>query len=169
MSQSSMIIKNCYYLWQGSPAVSTGADGSADGDRKSPAGPGRPGALRGVDILIEGQRISAVGKNLEVPPGAEVIDAGDCVVMPGLVNTHHHFYQTLTRNLPAVQNAKLFTWLVYLYDVWKYLDRDAIYWSTALATAELLKTGCTLTTDHHYLYPRSVDDDIMALQFQARL
>jgi 8-oxoguanine deaminase len=167
MSQSSMIIKNCYYLWQGSPALSTGADGSADGDRKSPAGPGRPGALRGVDILIEGQRISAVGKNLEVPPGAEVIDAGDCVVMPGLVNTHHHFYQTLTRNLPAVQNAKLFTWLVYLYDVWKYLDRDAIYWSTALATAELLKTGCTLTTDHHYLYPRSVDDDIMALQFQA--
>jgi 8-oxoguanine deaminase len=119
------------------------------------------------DILISGNKIEKIGKNLVNPGKAEEIDCSQSVVIPGLVNTHHHFYQTLTRNLPAVQNAKLFTWLVYLYEVWKYLDEEAVYWSTALATAELLKTGCTLTTDHHYLYPASVQADIMATQFAA--
>lgn len=141
------MLKNCFYLVK-----------SADD----------PGSF-GVDVLIRGNRVEAVGSNLALPADAEgrVIDASRHVVIPGLVNTHHHFYQTLTRNLPAVQNAKLFTWLVYLYEIWKYLDEDAIYWSTALATAELLKTGCTLTTDHHYLYPGGVVADIMALQFKA--
>ena len=141
------MLKNCFYLVK-----------SADD----------PGSF-GVDVLIRGNRVEAVGSNLALPADAEgrVIDASRHVVIPGLVNTHHHFYQTLTRNLPAVQNAKLFTWLVYLYEIWKYLDEDAIYWSTALATAELLKTGCTLTTDHHYLYPGGVGADIMALQFKA--
>ncbi|WP_319478192.1 8-oxoguanine deaminase [Marispirochaeta aestuarii] len=142
-----ILLKNCFYLVK-----------SADD----------PGSF-GVDVLIRGNRVEAIGSNLALPADAEgrVIDASRHVVIPGLVNTHHHFYQTLTRNLPAVQNAKLFTWLVYLYEIWKYLDEDAIYWSTALATAELLKTGCTLTTDHHYLYPGGVGADIMALQFKA--
>jgi len=141
------LLKNCFYLV------------------KSADDPGRSG----LDVLIRGNRVEKVGSNLSLPAEAEgrVIDASRHVVIPGLVNTHHHFYQTLTRNLPAVQNAKLFTWLVYLYEIWKYLDEDAIYWSTALATAELLKTGCTLTTDHHYLYPGGVGADIMALQFKA--
>lgn len=123
--------------------------------------------LSGVDILVEGSRISRIGPSLVVPAGTNTIDASRHVVLPGLVNTHHHFYQTLTRNLPAVQNAKLFDWLVYLYEVWKYLDPEAVYWSSMLAMGELAKTGCTLTTDHHYLYPAGFGEDIPSLQFKA--
>ena len=121
----------------------------------------------GVDILINGGRIARIGTNLPVPAGADIVDASRHVVLPGLVNTHHHFYQTLTRNLPAVQDAKLFDWLVYLYEIWKHLDPEAVYWSSMLAMAELAKTGCSLTTDHHYLYPKGFADDIPALQFKA--
>lgn len=122
----------------------------------------------GFDVLVEGNRIVTVGHvGSEEGRDARVIDASDSVLLPGMVNTHHHFYQTLTRNLPAVQDAKLFDWLVYLYEIWKGLDEDAIYWSSRLALAELLKTGCTLTSDHHYLYPRSLSADIPAIQFGA--
>jgi len=124
-----------------------------------------------MDILIEEGRIAEIGKNIHIPKDKQhslrTIDASRHTVLPGLVNTHHHFYQTLTRNLPAIQNAKLFDWLVYLYEIWKHLDEDAVYWSTALATAELLKTGCTTTTDHHYLYPDTVSGDIMGIQFEG--
>ena len=125
--------------------------------------------LRDCDVLIKDTQILEVGKNLTPPAGTdtEVIDASGMVVSPGLVNTHHHFYQTFTRNLPAAQDAELFDWLVYLYDIWKHMDADTIWWSTALATAELLKTGCTTSTDHHYLYPQGIRADIMALQFDA--
>ena len=123
--------------------------------------------LAGADVLVENNRITAVGSNLKARPGSTVIDASKHVVMPGMANTHHHFYQTLTRNIPAVQNAKLFDWLVYLYEIWKYLDPEAVYWSSMLAMAELAKTGCSLTTDHHYLYPKGFADDIPALQFKA--
>ncbi|MCR5761119.1 MAG: 8-oxoguanine deaminase [Sphaerochaetaceae bacterium] len=122
---------------------------------------------RGVDLLIEGTKVKKIGENLTAPQGCRVIDASSLVVVPGFVNTHHHFYQTLTRNLPAVQDAKLFDWLVYLYEVWKYVDEEAVYWSSLLAMSELLKTGCTATTDHHYLYPRSFTGDLMATQFKA--
>ncbi|HOX33671.1 MAG TPA: 8-oxoguanine deaminase [Spirochaetales bacterium] len=132
---------------------------------------GEGAELSGVDILVDGGRIRRVGPGLaaseRLPPGTRVIDASRHVVLPGLVNTHHHFYQTLTRNLPAVQEAKLFDWLVYLYEVWKGLDEEAVYWSSRLAMAELLKTGCTLTTDHHYLYPRSFSGDLPGIQFEA--
>lgn len=123
--------------------------------------------LSGVDVLIEKNRITRIAANIDVPRGATVIDASHHVVTPGLVNTHHHFYQTLTRNLPAVQNAKLFDWLAHLYNVWQHLDEEAIYWSTKLAIAELLKTGCTCTTDHLYLYPSHLNSDLPGLQFQA--
>lgn len=140
-----ILLKDCFYLV-------TDADD-----------PGR----FGMDLLIEDNRIARIAEEIDPPKGARVIDASKCVVIPGLVNTHHHFYQTLTRNLPAVQDAKLFDWLVYLYEVWKHVDQDAIYWSTVLATAELLKTGCTTATDHHYLYPQGVTADIMATQFSG--
>lgn len=133
----------------------------------APAAAGASGELAGVDILIDGARIARIGTNLEAPAGTTVIDASRHVVLPGLVNTHHHFYQTLTRNLPAVQNAKLFDWLVYLYEIWKHLDPEAVYWSSMLAMAELAKTGCTLTTDHHYLYPAGFPEDLPGLQFSA--
>jgi 8-oxoguanine deaminase len=129
----------------------------------------------GEDILIQGNRIVAIGKDLQdvwsarSPEGSGLrsIDGASLVAVPGLVNTHHHFYQTLTRNLPAVQNAELFDWLVYLYDVWRHLDDEAVYYGSLLAMGELLKTGCTATTDHHYLYPRDVDADLMEIQFKA--
>ena len=121
------------------------------------------------DLLIEGNRVAKVAPDLVFEPskGDRVIDCSTFVVVPGFVNTHHHFYQTLTRNLPAVQNAKLFDWLVYLYEVWKGLDEEAIYIGSLVAMGELLKTGCTTTTDHHYLYPRRVTGDVMGLQFEA--
>lgn len=125
--------------------------------------------LQNYDILIKENRIDKIAKNI-VPPqkdNVRVIDASHCIVLPGFVNTHHHFYQTLTRNLPAVQNAELFDWLVYLYEIWKQLDEEAIYYSSLLAMAELLKTGCTTSTDHHYVYPHHVTGDVMGLQFKA--
>jgi cytosine/adenosine deaminase-related metal-dependent hydrolase len=142
------------------------APGGAESPRKQGDSAARPD-LSGVDILVEGNRITRIGPGLRAPEGAEVIDASRHVVLPGLVNTHHHFYQTLTRNLPAVQNAKLFDWLVYLYEVWKGIDEEAVYWSSMLALAELAKTGCTLSTDHHYLYPQGFKDDLPGLQFKA--
>jgi cytosine/adenosine deaminase-related metal-dependent hydrolase len=171
-----ILLKDCFYvLSSGALGPFAGASARGGGEAagaKGGAGSGSssesgPDGLRGVDILIEGNRITRIGKGLAAPAGEKVIDASRHVVMPGLVNTHHHFYQTLTRNLRAVQDAKLFDWLVYLYEVWKGLDEEAVYWSSRLAMAELLKTGCTLTSDHHYLYPKGFKDDLPGLQFAA--
>jgi len=127
--------------------------------------------LKGLDILIRDNRIDKIGENIslsaEEETRTEVIDASRLLVIPGMVNTHHHLYQTLTRNLPGAQNAELFDWLVYLYPIWGKVDREAVFWSTLLGTAELLKTGCTCTTDHMYLYPEDFDGDVMATQFEA--
>jgi cytosine/adenosine deaminase-related metal-dependent hydrolase len=111
---------------------------------------------RGEDILIRENRIAKIGAD-NVETADRVIDCSTCVVIPGFVNTHHHFYQTLTRNLPAVQDAELFDWLVYLYEIWQHLDDEAVYYASMLAMAELLKTGCTTSTDHHYVYPQGLD------------
>jgi 8-oxoguanine deaminase len=133
--------------------------------------------LTDIDVLIDGNRISRMGKDLTPPVGGrpdgedsqtvQIIDASRCVVVPGFLNTHHHFYQVLTRNVPAVQNAKLFTWLVYLYEVWKNIDEEAVLVSSQVAMGELAKTGCTCSSDHHYLYPRGFAADLMGLQFEA--
>jgi 8-oxoguanine deaminase len=127
--------------------------------------------LSGYDILIRGNRIEMIERGIVVhetqQDKTETVDARHLVAIPGLVNTHHHFYQTLTRNLPAVQNAPLFGWLKYLYGVWRGIDEEAVYISSLLAMGELLKTGCTLTTDHHYLYPDGFSGDLMGLQFEA--
>lgn len=124
------------------------------------------GNYYGYDIFIEDGVIKKIGKELAIDAD-RIIDCSSLVIVPGFVNTHHHFYQTLTRNIPAVQDAKLFTWLTFLYEIWKNLDADAVYWSSALAMAELAKTGCTCTTDHHYVYPAGFEGDAMALQFEA--
>lgn len=130
--------------------------------------PAKP-TLSGADMLITGAVVSKIAPegNLEAPAGARVIDCSSHTVVPGFVNTHHHFYQTLTRNHPAVQDAELFDWLKFLYEVWKYIDEEGVYHSSLLAMGELLKTGCTCTTDHHYLYPRGFSADLMGLQFAA--
>ncbi len=127
--------------------------------------------FQGYDLLIEGNRIRRIAPEISLAPEeaarAEVIDASHHLVLPGLVNTHHHFYQTLTRNLPGAQDAKLFDWLVYHYPRWARLDADAVYWSTLLAMAELLKTGATTSLDHLYLYPRHLQADLVGLQMEA--
>ncbi|MBM4398522.1 MAG: amidohydrolase family protein, partial [Deltaproteobacteria bacterium] len=115
----------------------------------------RDTVVPGGEVLVRDNVIEAVGVRVPTPRGVtiEVIDATDKVVLPGLVNTHHHLYQTLTRNLPRVADAKLFDWLVELYEVWRGLDADAVRAGALVGVAELLLTGCTTTTDHFYVFP----------------
>jgi 8-oxoguanine deaminase len=142
---SDLLLKRCFFIQP-----------SAD----------QPG-VRGADILIQGERIARIAADIRPADGTRVIDCTRHVVVPGFVNTHHHFFQTLTRNLPAVQDAKLFDWLVYLYEIWKNIDEESVYYSSLLAMGELLKTGCTCSTDHLYLYPRGIRGDFVSLQFEA--
>ena len=109
--------------------------------------------LTGADVLIKERVIAAVGKGLS-EPGARVLDASGCVVLPGLVNTHHHLVQTLTRATPAAQDAKLFDWLVYHYTVWRHLTPETAGLGATVGLGELLLTGCTTASDHTYLYPK---------------
>ena len=141
---SSILLKDCFYIFL-----------SAD-----------DGSRCGEDILIRDNRIAKIGTDI-ADQADRVIDCSTCVVLPGFVNTHHHFYQTLTRNLPAVQNVELFDWLVYLYEIWKNLDEETVYYASMLAMGELLKTGCTTSTDHHYIYPQDVSGDLVGAQFEA--
>src|SRR5262249_44934991 len=95
-------------------------------------------------IYVEDNRIAQVGPTASLPTTTDqVIDARDMILLPGLVNTHHHFYQTLTRNVPGTQDADLFHWLVTLYPIWANLTPDAIYVSSQVAIAELMLSGCT--------------------------
>ncbi len=111
--------------------------------------------LAGADILIRGRVIVSVGKDIEADD-AQVLDARGCVVIPGMVNTHHHLCQTLTRATPAAQNAKLFDWLVYHYGVWRHLTPEYAALGAQVGLGELLLTGCTTSSDHTYLYPRGL-------------
>jgi 8-oxoguanine deaminase len=116
-------------------------------------------------VFVRDGVIEAVGPSAELPGSAdEVIDARDQVVLPGLVNTHHHMYQTLTRALPAAQDVDLFGWLQTLYPVWARLTPEMVVASTQLAMAELLLSGCTTSSDHLYLFPNGcrLDDSIEA-------
>lgn len=120
----------------------------------------RAGALFVRDNVIE-----HVGTTNELPATADhVIDARGMVVLPGLVNTHHHLYQTLTRAIPAAQDADLFHWLKTLYPIWAELTPDAVYTSALVGLAELVLTGCTTAADHLYLFPNGskLDDEIRA-------
>ncbi len=116
-----------------------------------------------IDIKIEEGIITEIGECLE---GDEVIDGKNKILYPGLVNTHHHFYQMFTRNLPQVQNMELFPWLKTLYEIWKNLERDTIYNSSLAAMGELMKHGCTTAFDHHYVFPKDGVGFIEA-QFEA--
>ena len=113
-------------------------------------------------IVIKGQKIIEL-----VPLGArpksqidEVYDASGSVVLPGLINTHHHFYQTLTRAYPEALNKELFPWLKSLYKVWANIQPEMLAVSTELALSELLLSGCTTASDHHYLFPNQLENAI---------
>jgi 8-oxoguanine deaminase len=129
--------------------------------------PSRSRELRHASIFIRDGVIEALGDAHDMPQTAdEVIDARAHLVTPGLVNTHHHMYQSLTRAIPAVQDAELFGWLRGLYPVWAGLTPEMVQVSTQVAMAELLLSGCTTSSDHLYLYPNGVrlDDSIEAAQ-----
>ena len=115
------------------------------------------------DILIRNGVISALGLGL-IAPGAEVIDAQGCVVTPGLVNTHHHLYQSLTRAVPGGQDALLFGWLKTLYPIWARFGPEEMFASAQTGLVELALSGCSMTSDHLYLYPNgaTLDDTIHA-------
>jgi 8-oxoguanine deaminase len=118
-------------------------------------------------ILIRDGVIEAVGPAATPPQRADRrIDARGLLLMPGLVNTHHHLYQTLTRAFPGAQNVGLFSWLTTLYPVWAHLDGEAIYVSALTGLAELVLSGCTTTSDHLYIFPNeaTLDDEIRAAQ-----
>ncbi|EHR72839.1 cytosine deaminase-like metal-dependent hydrolase [Burkholderiales bacterium JOSHI_001] len=115
--------------------------------------------LCGGSLLVRGPAIEGVWAAGEMPPDVvadEVIDARGHAVLPGLVNTHHHMYQSLTRAVPAAQDAALFDWLRTLYPIWMGITPEMVRVSTQLAMAELLLSGCTTSSDHLYLYPNGV-------------
>jgi len=118
--------------------------------------------LTGADVLVRGGEVAAVGHGLTTD--GEVIEALGCVVTPGLVNTHHHLYQTLTRAVPGGQDALLFGWLKTLYPIWARFGPEEMFISAQIGLAELALTGCSLTSDHLYLFPNGsrLDDTIAA-------
>ena len=116
-------------------------------------------------LFVRDGFIEKVGLTSEIPTKAdEVLDLSGHLVLPGLVNTHHHFYQTLTRAVPAAQDANLFNWLKTLYPIWARMTPDDIFISTQTALAELALSGCTTASDHLYLFPNGsrLDDEIAA-------
>jgi 8-oxoguanine deaminase len=126
--------------------------------------------LHDAAIFVRGPAIECIASSADIEhlaAGAdEVLDLkGRCIVLPGLVNTHHHFYQTLTRAVPQAQSSELFAWLRHLYPIWARLDARGVYVSAQMAAAELMLSGCTTTSDHLYLYPNdcTLDEEIRAL------
>ncbi|MEA3151717.1 MAG: 8-oxoguanine deaminase [Gammaproteobacteria bacterium] len=124
--------------------------------------------LKGASVLVRDGVIEQVGRSSDLPATAdEVLDLkGRYLVMPGLVNTHHHFYQTLTRAIPAAQNADLFGWLKILYPIWARLTAEGVRASAQMCAAELMLSGCTTASDHLYIFPNdaTLDDEVRAMQ-----
>ena len=119
--------------------------------------------LPGGWVAITNGLISGVGSSLDVPPEAvEVIDASNCLVTPGLINSHHHMYQNLTRAYPPMTNAPLFGWLQTLYPLWRAIDEESVHVSAWVGLAELALSGCTTSTDHLYLHPHGAGDLLTA-------
>ena len=141
---SSLLVKNVKHLVT-----------CDDGDR----------VLEGMNVLVRDGVIARISK--EEMTADDVIDASNMVMYPGLINTHHHLYQTFSRNLPQVQNMELFPWLKTLYEIWKNVDEDVTYYSSMTGLGELLKTGCTTCLDHHYVFPKEKGHGILEAQFQA--
>ncbi len=114
-----------------------------------------PVVLTGYDVLIDGGVIQSVAPTdpSHVEGAKEVIPGDSYLVMPGMINTHHHLYQSLTRGLASVQNEPLFGWLTALYEKWRYLNYEAVKVAASVSIAELLLSGCTTTSDHFYIFP----------------
>ena len=118
-----------------------------------------------ADLYAEDGKIAAIGPNLG-KKADKIIDGSSMLCYPGLVNTHHHLYQQFSRNLPQVQNMELFDWLKTLYEIWKNLNEEVVYYSSLTGLGELLKHGCTTCFDHHYVFPKGAGD-LLGAQFAA--
>ncbi len=124
--------------------------------------------LRNTNILIEGNLIKSM--NYQPKKGEtfdKIVDATGKLAMPGMVNCHHHLYQTLTRNVPKMQDQELFPWLVNHYELWRELTSEGVYISAKVGLLELLLTGCTTSTDHMYLFPRHTDGKLIDQEIRA--
>ncbi|KMT21087.1 8-oxoguanine deaminase [Clostridium cylindrosporum] len=121
--------------------------------------------LKNVNLYAEDGVIKYIGT--DTFEADEVINGQDMIVYPGLINTHHHLYQTFTRNLPEVQNMELFDWLITLYEIWKGINPDIIRYSSLVGMGELAKSGCTTCFDHHYVFPKNESDQFIDVQFSA--
>src|SRR5258705_654276 len=126
---------------------------------KDPLGILADGAERGI-VVKDGGIVELVPRGGQPTISATSFEAGDQVVLPGLINTHHHFYQTLTRALPAALDRELFPWLQALYPIWARISPQALELGGAVAMSELLLSGCTTTTDHHYVFPAGLEDAV---------
>src|SRR6478735_1405528 len=125
--------------------------------------------LAGGWVAVTGGLVQAVGGPADEPPAAaEVVDVGDCLVTPGLINTHHHLYQNLTRAFPPMTDKPLFGWLQSLYPLWRGIDEEAVYASAFVGLAELALSGCTTSSDHLYLHPHGAGDLLGAEVAAAR-
>ena len=129
---------------------------------------GNDRVLRNADIAIEGQRIQAIGVGLP-RDGAELIPANGKFVYPGLINTHHHFFQTFVRNLLTVDYPSLsvMSWIEEIYKIFKLVNADVIYYSSLVAMADLLKHGCTCAFDHQYCFPSHAGGELVDRQMEA--
>jgi len=122
--------------------------------------------LSNVSILIDGPRVVEIGEDIAVGD-AEIIDASNMFVYPGLINTHHHLLQVFTRNIPEIQSMELFDWLMYLYEVWRKVDSEFVFYSSLIGMGELLKYGCTTCFDQHFAFPRGKGRDLIDRQMEA--
>jgi len=121
----------------------------------------------GGHVYIEDNKIVSVGPEKFTGDADQIIDASRMLVLPGFVNTHHHFFQTLTRNIYATQKSELFDWLTTNYEIWRGISGEAFYVSAKTAIAELLKSGCTTTSDHLYLFPHETEETLIDREIEA--
>src|SRR5580692_3683484 len=126
---------------------------------KDPVGILAENAARGV-VVRDGRIVELVPAGGTPTTEAAVFDASAHVVLPGLINTHHHFYQTLTRAVPAAMDRELFPWLQALYPVWARMTPQTLELGVTVAMSELLLSGCTTTTDHHYVFPAGLEEAV---------
>lgn len=123
--------------------------------------------INNADIQIMDKQIVKIDKDILPDDDAKIIDCRNLLALPGFVNTHHHLYQTLFRCIDEVQEKPLFPWLVGLYEFWKHIDSEAVYYGALVGFSELLRTGCTTTSDHHYVFPEGSSMDMIDEEIRA--
>ncbi|WP_217592397.1 8-oxoguanine deaminase [Cohnella sp. GbtcB17] len=123
--------------------------------------------VEGGSLYAIGQEIVAIGEDIPYEDADTVIDAAGMIVYPGLINTHHHLNQTLTRNIPLAQDCGLFDWLVTLYDIWRHMRPEDVYTGAVVGLGELLKSGCTTAADHFYCFPDGISGELIDEEIRA--